>query len=481
MGLQAPVPFRVGEPSPPPDDEPKRTWVRFDARSALHVMFDLAAMTIIMLIVGVSMWGSDQISGSDSIRLGFVMSIGVILMLGFRGMYARDRTRRWPVVIFDVMRAVLLGAATFSLTGFFVSVGEGARRWLLIVVALWTLVLCLHHGLRAVVQSGAASRRVIVAGTAPEALSMRTALRTDRRNRYDVVGFVLDHLTPDMPRIVMDMALGSIDELPELVDRHDADQVMFCLGGLDGAKFAPLARELNHRGVDVALTGLGNVALRRVDMFHVQGRPVVSIAPAQRVGWRMVVKRLVDIVVSVSLLVLLSPLLIGVAIAIRVFDKQKPIFRQERVGKGGELFEIYKFRSMVAESDQVTIDLRNEFDGPLFKMRGDPRVTRVGRIIRKTSIDELPQLMNVVKGEMSLVGPRPFIPSEVEAAPAAFRDRELVTPGMTGRWQVMGRSDTDFDQLDELDRWYVDNWSLGQDLQILAKTLPAVLLQRGAR
>jgi len=481
MGLPAPVPFRVGEPTPPPVDEPKRTWVRVDGRCALHVMFDLVAMAVIMLGVGIYLWERDQISGSESIRLGFVMSIGVVVVLGFRGMYARDSARRWPAVIFDVMRAVLLGAATFSLAGFFSGISGGARRWLLIVVALWTLVLCLHHGLRAVVRSGGAARRVIVAGTAPEALSMRTALRTDRRNRYDVVGFVLDHLTSEMPPIVLDMALGSIDELPELVDRHNADQVMFCLGGLDGAKFAPLARELNHRGIDVALTGLGNVALRRVDMFHVQGRPVVSIAPAVLLGWRMVVKRLVDIVVSVSLLVLLSPMLIAVAIAIRVFDKHKPIFKQERVGKGGELFEIYKFRSMAAESDQMTIDLRNEFEGPLFKMRGDPRVTRVGRIIRKTSIDELPQLMNVLKGEMSLVGPRPFIPSEVEAAPATFRDRELVTPGMTGRWQVMGRSDTDFDQLDELDRWYVDNWSLGQDLQILAKTLPAVILQRGAR
>lgn len=482
MTLHVPQPFTVA-PVAEQDLEQKaaRRLPLFDGRSVLHVLVDLVMMWSIMLAITILIWGGEHFVTSQSVRLGGVVSVVVVIGLGFSGLYGRNRTRRWPSVLTDVMRSALVGAAVFSFAGFFVAIGGGARRWLLYVVALWTLGLCLHHGLRAVFRSSINVRRVIVAGPPREALSMRAALRTDRRNRYQVVGFVLDRMTPEMPRIVTDMALGSIDELPELVDRHDADQVMFCLGGLEGSRFAPLARLLNQKGVDVALTGLGDVAVRRVGVSHVQGRPVVSIAPAVRFGWRMVVKRIVDIVISLLALIVLSPVLIVTALAVKFIDGQPPIFKQERVGKGGRLFEIYKFRSMVAEADHLVVDLRNDFEGPIFKMDSDPRTTRIGRFIRKTSIDECPQLFNVLKGEMSLVGPRPFIPSEVEAAPASFRDRELVTPGMTGRWQVSGRSDTDFDQLDELDRWYVDNWSLGEDLQILAKTVPAVLLQRGAR
>ena len=169
------------------------------------------------------------------------------------------------------------------------------------------------------------------------------------------------------------------------------------------------------------------------------------------------------------------------AVAIRIEDGGKAIFRQTRVGKGGFPFTIYKFRTMVDNAEDMLIDLTNDHEGPVFKMRGDPRITRVGALLRKTSMDELPQLFNILRGQMSLVGPRPLPVHEVEAAPASFLDRHAVKPGLTGRWQVSGRSDTGFDELDELDRWYVDNWSLGQDFEILARTVPAVLLARGAR
>lgn len=481
MALDAPRSFSIAPVAEGAELQPSRQLPLVDARAVVHIAADVTFMLLVIAAVTTTRWGVEHLFTSQSVRLG-VVALGVVVSgLGFSGMYQRNRSRRWPSVLTDVMRSVLAGAAIFAFAGFFVDMGGGARRWLLYVVGFWTLGLCLHHGLRAIQGESVSVRRVIVAGSAREAVSMRAALRADRRNRYQVVGFVLDSMSAATPRIVTDMALGSIDELPELVDRHDAHQVMFCLGGLNGSRFAPLARELNQKGVDVALTGLGDVAVRRVAVSHVQGRPVVSIAPALRFGWRLGVKRAVDVVVSALALLVLSPLLLGVAAAIRVVDKHPPMFRQERVGKGGRLFSIYKFRTMVAESDQMLIDLRNDFEGPIFKMKRDPRTTRIGRFLRKTSIDELPQLLNVLKGEMSLVGPRPFIPSEIAAAPASFRDRELVTPGMTGRWQVSGRSDTDFDQLDELDRWYVDNWSLGQDLQILAKTVPAVLLQRGAR
>ncbi len=460
-----------------PAESPRRTRTR--ARSIGHAVLDLVALLGIIVFVTTVLWGADHLTTSDSVRQGVPIAIAIVGWLGWEGLYDRAHNRRWPATTALVTQAVFVSATAFALAGFVVAIGEGARRWVVVVCALWWAFLVLHHGLRAMRR--VYPNRVIVAGQAREAVAMRTALRQDRSHKHEVVGFVLDRLDADVPPIVADMALGSLDDLPHLSDRYEIDQVLFCMSGLRGDKFAPLSRDLNRRGLDVILTDLGEIAPRRVRVGHVEGRPTITIRPAVRSGWRILIKRAVDVVVASAILLVLSPLLGAVALAIRVSDGESPIFAQQRVGKGGRLFTIYKFRTMITDAEALKIDLTNDHEGPVFKMTGDPRITRIGGFLRKTSIDEFPQLWNVIKGDMSLVGPRPLLESEVLAAPPSFRDRELVTPGMTGHWQVSGRSDTDFDQLDELDRWYVDNWSLGKDLEILAKTVPAVLLQRGAR
>lgn len=457
-------------------------------RTLIHIAIDVIILVFVMTFVTSRLWGPGHLLTSGSVRLGVPVAVGVLAYLIWVGLYDDAQSRRWPAAVAEVTRAVITGAAGFSLAGFFVDVGGGARRWLVLVAALWYVFLAGHHGLRAALQLNRS--RVIVAGSARQAVAMRDALRRDRHRAYQVVGFVVDdeyaharehtsgrHLKKPPPRD----ALGTLEELVALVDLHDVDQVLFCMDGLTGGKFAPLTRMLNRQGVSVSLTGLGDIAPRRVGINHVEGWPVISISPPMRSGWRMTVKRAVDIVVSAGALVVLSPLMAAVALAVRFIDGVSPIFAQKRVGLGGELFTIYKFQTMVADAEELKIDLTNELDGPVFKMETDPRITKLGHVLRKTSIDELPQLMNVLRGDMSLVGPRPFVESEVDAAPESFRQREAVMPGMTGHWQVSGRSDTDFGELDELDRWYVDNWSLGEDLGILAKTVPAVLRQKGAR
>ena len=448
-------------------------------RNIFHVLLDIFVMASIMVAVTSSLWGLGDLLTARSVRLGVLVGIGVIAYLVWQGIYDEAQSRRWPAAVGEVTRAVITGAAGFSLAGFVIAIGGGARRWVVIVSVLWYVFLALHHGLRAALRLNRS--RVIVAGSPRQAVAMRDALRRDRRHAYQVVGFVVDDAISRVPDEAAREALGSLEQLPALVALHDVDQVMFCMDGLTGGKFAPLARMLNREGVEVSLTGLGDIAPRRVGMSHVEGHPVISISPSVHDGWRIAVKRAVDIVVATIALIVLAPLMAAVAVAIRVVDGVEPIFRQTRVGKGGELFTIFKFQTMVADAEELKIDLTNELDGPVFKMETDPRITRIGALLRKTSVDELPQLFNVLRGDMSLVGPRPFVESEVIAAPEGFRHREIVTPGMTGQWQVSGRSDTDFTQLDELDRWYVDNWSLGQDLEILAKTVPAVLRQKGAR
>jgi exopolysaccharide biosynthesis polyprenyl glycosylphosphotransferase len=200
------------------------------------------------------------------------------------------------------------------------------------------------------------------------------------------------------------------------------------------------------------------------------------------IGWQARAKRAFDIVAATLLLILLSPLLALLALIIRLDSKGPVIFRQTRCGKDGKLFTFYKFRGMVADAEarQAEFDHLNEAQGPIFKMKHDPRVTRVGRVLRRTSLDELPQLWNVLRGEMSLVGPRPPLPKEVERYEAWHQARLRAVPGITGLWQVSGRSHLGFDEMTRLDIEYLNVWSLALDLRILVRTVVAVVFAHGA-
>jgi lipopolysaccharide/colanic/teichoic acid biosynthesis glycosyltransferase len=215
--------------------------------------------------------------------------------------------------------------------------------------------------------------------------------------------------------------------------------------------------------------------------------PHLTLVPPRRpahpsaAGWQAVAKRALDVLVSAIALLGVAPVLLVLLVAVRR-DGGPALFRQERVGKDGVRFTVLKLRTMVVDAESRVAELRdrNEADGPLFKLRDDPRVTPIGRFLRKTSLDELPQLLNVLRGEMSLVGPRPALPSEVDEWDAELHARLDVKPGITGRWQVSGRSDADFATYRRLDLSYVEEWSILVDLAILLRTIPTVLFARGA-
>ncbi|MDQ6661646.1 MAG: sugar transferase, partial [Chloroflexota bacterium] len=194
------------------------------------------------------------------------------------------------------------------------------------------------------------------------------------------------------------------------------------------------------------------------------------------------ITRLVDSIVATSILIIGSPILLLIALAIRLNSPGWVIYQQTRIGLNGRPFKMYKFRSMYQNADQVRVTLlaHNEAQGPLFKMKEDPRITAVGKFLRRTSIDELPQLLNVVKGDMSLVGPRPPIPQEVAQYEEWQKGRLAIKPGLTGLWQVRGRSNLSFDEGVLMDLYYIENWSLRLYFQILLRTIPAVLFRRGA-
>jgi exopolysaccharide biosynthesis polyprenyl glycosylphosphotransferase len=225
-----------------------------------------------------------------------------------------------------------------------------------------------------------------------------------------------------------------------------------------------------------------SIARATIDEFH--GKPVLVFRTTPDVSWQLVCKRLIDVIGSVAGLIVLGPfVMLPTAIAIKLTSPGPILFRQKRSGLHGRLFTMYKFRSMVTNAEMIRAELEafNEMSGPVFKMKEDPRITSVGRFLRKTSVDELPQLWNVLMGNMSLVGPRPPIPGEVQQYDPWHRRRLSMKPGLTCLWQISGRNQIGFEQWMKLDLQYIDNWSLWLDLTILFRTIPVVLGGIGAR
>ena len=244
-----------------------------------------------------------------------------------------------------------------------------------------------------------------------------------------------------------------------------------------------LAWELEKTGTDLCVApALLDVAGPRTTIRPVAGLPLLHVDHPEFTGAKKGIKDVFDKVLGVSALALLAPVFIIVAIAIRLSDGGPALFRQTRVGKDGRTFTVYKFRTMVldAEDRKAQLAVSNEKDGVLFKIRNDPRITTVGARLRRWSVDELPQLINVVRGDMSLVGPRPSLPDEAARYGDYVRRRLVVKPGITGLWQVNGRSDLSWEESVRLDLRYVENWSLVLDLQVLWKTCSAVLHGSGA-
>jgi exopolysaccharide biosynthesis polyprenyl glycosylphosphotransferase len=277
---------------------------------------------------------------------------------------------------------------------------------------------------------------------------------------------------------------GGLDDVPTAVHALGADTVaVLACPEMDGIRLRSLAWELEKTGTDLCVSpALLDVAGPRTTIRPTAGLTLLHVDHPQLSGFRVVIKDLFDRCVAAAALILLSPLLAATAVMIWLHDRGPALFTQVRVGKDGRIFKIYKFRTMVVDAEQRRVQLlaSNESDGVLFKLRRDPRVTAVGAHLRRWSIDEIPQLINVLLGDMSLVGPRPALPAEADQYADHVRRRLVVKPGLTGLWQVNGRSDLSWDESVRLDLRYVENWSFVLDLQILWKTIPVMVRGSGA-
>jgi exopolysaccharide biosynthesis polyprenyl glycosylphosphotransferase len=374
------------------------------------------------------------------------------------------------------------------------------RGYLIVVVVLTTPLtvltrVTLRKGVHRARRRGACMRRVLVLGHPNAVDHVTRQLRRQYHHGLEVVGVCLpaDQLpraptaptalstsvAPKAPEVV-----GSFDETAYAVDAVRADTVIvLSCPELDGAALRRLAWTLERNDVDlIVASALLDVAGNRITMRPVDGLPMLQVEHPKLGGARRVVKGAFDTLVALLLIVLGAPLLGLIALLVRLDSPGPALFRQMRVGRDGKHFPIVKFRTMFMDAEAGLAELQkdNEHDGVLFKMRDDPRVTRIGRWLRRFSLDELPQLLNIVRGEMSLVGPRPPLPSEVAQYPDDLRRRLVVKPGLTGLWQISGRADLSWDDAVRLDLRYVENWSLTLDLVILLRTAAAVLRRSGA-
>jgi exopolysaccharide biosynthesis polyprenyl glycosylphosphotransferase len=276
-----------------------------------------------------------------------------------------------------------------------------------------------------------------------------------------------------------------IVELESVIAQEPVDEVFITLPREKyGHLLDTIVRLCEEQGIIVRVqTEPFDLRIARWQVDELGGIPIVTIRSGPPDGWQLLAKRLMDICGSAVLLIALAPLLAVVALLIKLDSPGPVLFTQQRVGLNKRRFTLFKFRTMAAGADQhqALLEGLNEAEGPVFKIKDDPRITRIGRILRRYSIDELPQLLNVFKGEMSLVGPRPLPVRDVERIDARWHKRRLsVKPGVTCLWQVNGRSDVSFDFWVRMDLEYIDKWSLGLDLKILMKTIPAVLRGSGA-
>lgn len=406
--------------------------------------------------------------------------ITLIALLGLHRVFEREWTRLSLAI--DIAKLHVLGFLAVSTIGFFVQATIN-RSLVLLFLGTSSLVFYAVRSAFGVWQryqhrtEQSREQVLIVGGASPDLDAFLTTIASVPRPPR-VVGQLGAAPLPDIEH------LGAIDDLPRVLHDKAIDRVLFFPPYHHAADVASSLAACELVGVAAELAiELVQHSLARPTVVDIHGQPFISFDAAPKAPERLALKHAFDWVASALGLVVLSPLLVAVSLAILVTMGRPIFFVQDRAGLFGRTFRMLKFRTMVkdAEAKREALSAQNEMSGPVFKVTNDPRITRLGAFLRKTSIDELPQLLNVFLGSMSLVGPRPLPIKEQQGIKGWHRKRLAMKPGITGIWQVSGRSNIDFEEWMRLDQQYVDDWSLRLDLAILAKTVPTVLFGRGAR
>jgi exopolysaccharide biosynthesis polyprenyl glycosylphosphotransferase len=420
------------------------------------------------------------------------VTVGVLFTFWAKGLYRLRATGNWFRQFWTILSATTIAYAIFSAYAFIFRDSDltvsntralVAFTWVTIIVLVSFARMLVSGLLTALYRQGIGLANVLVVGSGRLGKLMMQQIAASPHLGYRVVGFVYDPEgeTTDFGRF---HALGPMAELDSLIRGNHVSDVIIALPSHQHQQILRTVRICERAGADFKLVpDLYELSLSRIDVDAIEGIPLIGLRRSLTGTWPYRVKRLIDVVGAVMVLAVSSPLWALIALAIKLDSPGPVLHHQTRLGYRGEPFECIKFRSMHVNADQMLRRLRGRSNGDergKFKLRDDPRRTRVGRIIRRASLDELPQILNVFKGDMSLVGPRPPLPEEFDRYEDWEKARLEMPPGITGLWQVRGRSDIDFNEMVLMDLYYIENWSLRLDIQILLQTVPAVLSRRGA-
>ena len=423
-------------------------------------------------------WTASYQEAADTVAFAYLITA---LLFARSGLYA-DRAQRpgLPKIVSSLFQTMVV-ALIFALvngedySSYYIFYGTlvfaiafvGSFRWL---YELATGVLLRAAGYR---------RRAVLVGSGKHIEDVAHALADEVHAPVEMLGFISLQPRPDNGL----RSLGRIEDLGEVIEAHRVQEVIIADPDFPQERAVELVDQCHRRGVTVRIApSTMEILVHRAEFVPGASVPLFELRPPVFDGFDFFVKRTFDVVASLLILALLSPVMLVIAAAVFLSSRGPVLYRSRRPGIGGEIFACFKFRTMYSDADQRQADLEslNEASGALFKIKDDPRMTPIGRWLRRYSLDELPQLFNVVLGQMSLVGPRPLPQRDFEQLEEWHKKRYLVLPGITGLWQVSGRSELDFDDLVRLDFLYLERWSIGLDLTILVKTVPAVLTRRGA-
>jgi len=466
------------------------------------MLVDLGILALSYSIASVKIWDLTAFNSFASFTSIRVKVLNILLVLAlfyswhvifsaFR-LYGSRRLRDGKQEILDVLKATSAAALVLAAvaTIFRVEMITPAflmMFWAISSVSLISFRLLMRTFLASIQRRGHNLRHVLIVGTNPRAEAFARTIDSRPELGYHLLGFADDPWegNRDFGKNGKSLVTG-LDNFSDFLRKHIVDEVVIALPMKSFySQAARIVGDCHEQGVIVrGLTSLFDFQQGGVVSSKIQATThVLTYSNQQFEGRELLFKRLLDVLGASALLILLAPILVIVALLVRLDSPGPALFVQERVGLNKRKFRMYKFRTMVVNAEKQHLDLLkfNEVDGPVFKIKQDPRITRLGKYLRKASIDELPQLFNILKGDMSLVGPRPLWVRDYQGFDEDWLHRRFsVRPGITCLWQVNGRSSTTFGRWMELDMQYIDNWSLWLDLKILAKTLPAVLAGRGA-
>jgi exopolysaccharide biosynthesis polyprenyl glycosylphosphotransferase len=465
------------------DDRGSRVVGGYRRISTLMGISDIFAILVAFAIASAA---HDTVKQSTPLQVRMVLLLTPVLVpLVFSAFRLYAISRMTAAEEFRRLLLAITMIITSTVTLSFWTKASFSRMWIglawgfSIVLVLTTRYLW-RRWLRYAREHGGLALRTLIVGANAEAGRVATEMR-QKDLGFVPLGYVCADAwgrpTTDIPM------LGHVDDLQELIVQSEADCVFVASSAIRPEHMAQVSKAARRQGIEVRVTAnVQEVLSTRVAAQPLGGLMAFALKPVRLSGFQAVAKRSFDLVVTGVVSLVFLPVFLTIALAVKLTSTGPVFFSQERVGYHGRPFKILKFRTMVVDAEErleQLLDL-NEATGPLFKMKDDPRITRVGRFLRKWSLDELPQLWNVLRGDMSLVGPRPPLSREVAQYEDWQMSRLEVRPGLTGLWQVSGRSELPFDDYVRLDLFYIENWSMAYDLFILAKTVPTLATARGA-